>query len=221
MSTVRKIQQTVPHRQQLLHRSMRWWDSFSSSVISLWFLQVSRCSWTSLNNYNKKKTDDGDRTWRSKQPSCLRSWTGSFVLVRWILSVHYLLIHGSFKQEYIICVFNSCLKRSSCFITTLARLCVNLQTWIVLLPAWSCSPYQVFQVPTSSQGYSGSAWMEGKTSSLKDLQRTHTNVEKREISAAFIITATQITDFLPKFIVSIEALRLDIVNCKETKNMFK
>ena len=26
-----------------------------------------------------------------------------------------------------------------------------------LLPAWSCSPYHVFQVPTSSQGYSGSA----------------------------------------------------------------
>lgn len=37
-----------------------------------------------------------------------------------------------------------------------------------LLPAWSCSPYHVFQVPTSSQGYSGSAWMEGNTFSLKE-----------------------------------------------------
>lgn len=45
--------------------------------------------------------------------------------------------------------------------------------------------------------------------------------KKGEISAVFRKTAAQITDFLPKFIVSIEALRLDIVNCKETKNMFK
>lgn len=45
--------------------------------------------------------------------------------------------------------------------------------------------------------------------------------KKREISAVFRKTAAQITDFLPKFIVSIEALRLDIVNCKQTKNMFK
>lgn len=45
--------------------------------------------------------------------------------------------------------------------------------------------------------------------------------KKGEISVVFRKTAAQITDFLPKFIVSIEALRLDIVNCKQTKNMFK
>lgn len=85
--------------------------------------------------------------------------------------------------------------------------------WFVLLPAWSCSPYHVFQVPTSSQGYSGSVWMDGKMSSLK--AQTQNSLKQHPYKASEW-SHLENRDFLLKFIVSIKALRFDIVNCKET-----
>lgn len=49
---------------------------------------------------------------------------------------------------------------------------------------------------------------------------THTHVNEQKICTESEWSQFRTRDFLPEFIVSIKALRLDIVNCKETTKHF-